>query len=177
MIDRLLPVGARKRFALRIRDRHNRHFAELLINRHQIGEVEPAMESCHMCSRVSARQREMKIIGMKVNDVEPRRPLEYLFEHHVVMSKRVEYIVQPQGTLARRYELRCSDRIAACEERDLVSLRHQFFGKVGNDALSTAVSPWRHTFIKRRNLGDFHFGSFVNINAPKRCRSRLVRKP
>ena|SRR5688572_8189154 len=159
MIDGLLPVGARKRFALRIRDRHNRHFAELLIERHQVGKIEPAMKSCQVRNRMPPGKREMKVIGMKVNNVEPRRPLEYLFEHHVVMRKRIKYIVEPQGTLARRYKLRRGDRIAACEERDLVSLRHQLLSKVGNDALSTAIRSRWHTFIERRDLGDFHFGS------------------
>src|SRR5688572_2446313 len=101
----------------------------------------------------------MKVIGMKVDDVKTGRSLENLFEHNIVMSKRVEHIVETQGSLARRYELRRSDRIAAGEERDLVSLSHQLLGQVRNDPFSAAISSRWHTFIKRRDLRDFHSGS------------------
>jgi hypothetical protein len=49
-------------------------------------------------------------------------------------------MVESQGMPAARYELRRSDRVAAGEERDLVSLRHQLFSQIGNDPLSAAVS-------------------------------------
>ena len=156
MINRVLPVGTGKRFALRIGDRHDRHFAKFFVQGHQVGKIEPAMQGCHMWNRVSTSQREMNVIGMKVNNVKTRRPLEHLFEHNVVMSKRVKYIVETQGSSAPRYQLRRSDRVAAGEESDLVSLPHQLLSQIGNYPLGAAIGSRRHTLVQRGHLRNCH---------------------
>src|SRR5256885_14452577 len=54
------------------------------------------------------------------------------------------------------HQLRAGHRIAAGEERHLVPLAYQFFGKPGYDSLRSSVKFGRNTFIKRRNLGNSH---------------------
>src|SRR5882757_4899733 len=70
MINRPHPLSLRQWAALRMRNGDNRHIGKLVVNRRQIGQVEPAVQGGNVRKRSATRQREVKIIDMEMNDVE-----------------------------------------------------------------------------------------------------------
>ena len=95
---------------------------------------------------------------MKVENVEligsPADPVE----HPEVIDERVlDLAVEPQSFLAAGLQASGGPRIAAGEQRHLVSLPNQFFRHIGDDPLGATVEPWRTAFVERRYLRDFHY--------------------
>src|SRR5262249_48796271 len=75
-----LPVEVRKRAALGARNRADGHFRVLAIERHQIGEIEPPVERAELASPIPAAERKMKVVDVKVNDVEIQTTRKNLLE-------------------------------------------------------------------------------------------------
>ena len=94
---------------------------------------------------------------MKVENVELIGSPAYPVEHPQVIDERVlDLAVEPQGVIATRFQHRGRLRIAAREQRHLVSVPNQLVGDVGDDPLGATVEPRRTAFVERRNLRDFH---------------------
>ena len=53
-----------------MRNGDNRHIGKLVVNRRQIGQVEPAVQGGQVRKRSATREREVKIVDMEMDDVE-----------------------------------------------------------------------------------------------------------
>ena len=77
---------------------------------------------------------------MEVNDVVIGGAVKDLFELNEVMRKRIDdTFIEAQRALAARHQARSRDRIAAREERHVVTEGNQFLGQIRNDTFRTAV--------------------------------------
>ena len=130
---------------------------KVAVEGHEVGQVEPAVERRHRGSGDSAQQRELHEVDVEVQDVEVLRALADLLQHQQVVRQRIAHrrveaergggaFDQPGARLG----------IAAGEEGDVVALRHQLLGQVGDDALGAAVEPGRDALGQGRDLGDLH---------------------
>jgi hypothetical protein len=80
----------RQRRALRIRDRDERQLTELLVQRHQIGQIETAVHRGQMRRVHSTREREVQWRDVIVDDVELLRTLRDLLDHQHVRGERID---------------------------------------------------------------------------------------
>jgi hypothetical protein len=157
VINGRLPVHPRQRFTLRIGDRNNRDFRELAVQRNEVGDIEPSVQRGDMGVAGAARQRKMQVVDVEVQHVEIVRLLHNPFEHQDVMRELVDAMrVEPQRARARRDEPRRRFGVAAREERDIVTLRHQFLREVGNDSLGAAVILRGDALVKGCYLRNSH---------------------
>ncbi len=106
-------------------------------------------------------RREMQKIDMKMQDVEfasaPQHPVQH---QHMVRDRVPHRRVQPESAWDARHKLRPRLRIARCEERHLMALRHQLLGQIGYDPFGAAIKARRAAFRQRRDLGNSHPASF-----------------
>src|SRR6266404_9797880 len=79
-----------------MRNGDNRHIGELVVNRRQIGQVEPAVQGGNVRKRSATRQREVKIIDMEMNNVELVEALKNLLQKNDMMSKGVYCLAQSE---------------------------------------------------------------------------------
>src|SRR5580700_3079678 len=70
--------------------------------------------------------------------------------------------IQSQRLGTARHQLGTGHRVAAGEQRDLVSLPNQLLGKVRHDPLSATIQLGRHSLGKRGYLRNSHH----DISAP-----------
>jgi hypothetical protein len=151
------PVRLRQRRALAVRDRDERHIAELVVERRELRQVETAVHRRHGLARERAKQREVHVLEVEVQDVELVRATAHLLEHQRDRGERVaDRGIEAQRAPRARDEIRRGLRLAAREERDVVAEPHQLFGEVGHHALRAAVQPRRDALRKRGDLGDLH---------------------
>src|SRR5690348_13655900 len=90
------PIRECQRLSLGIRNRDQRHIGKFMIERRQVGQIEPSMQSCRLSQSAAARQRKMQIVDMKMNNIELLCPLKHLLKHCDVMRKRVDCFSQTQ---------------------------------------------------------------------------------
>ena len=97
-----------------------------------------------------ARNREMKIVDVKVNDVEfvASNQFDDLVEHHKMMRELIDtpFVESQRSGTARNKPCIC-DRITASEQSDIVTLVNQLLGEIRNDALGTAIELWWDAFV------------------------------
>ncbi len=130
---------------------------KLAVERLQVGEIKPAVQRGQVSSAVVARQGEMEIIDVKMDQVEPVRVLKDLFEQDNVVRELVHAsVVEPKRTGARSDQLGLRHRIAAGEQGDVVPLSYEFLGQIRDDALGASITVGRNAFIKRSDLCDSH---------------------
>src|SRR4026209_1732332 len=89
MMNCALPIQPRERNALRARDGNNGHVPELSVERYQIREVQPAVQSSEMKSILSSEERKMQIVRMKMDEVKSIGTVQYLRDHGVVKSQGI----------------------------------------------------------------------------------------
>ena len=94
---------------------HERQLAELLVERHQIGQIEAAVDRGEMRRRHAPGQRKVQRGHVKVEDVEVVGALHDLFDHQHVSGKWIHAPGQPLRPLAYRHEGAGGARIATCE--------------------------------------------------------------
>jgi hypothetical protein len=94
------------------------------------------------------RQRVVKIVDMKVDDVELIAPAQHFFEREIVIRERISDVApKPQRALADGHQTGACDRIAACEQRHLVSAFHQLFCQIRDNPLCSPVFLRRHALV------------------------------
>jgi hypothetical protein len=76
------PCYAGKRQSLRLGDRNQRCIAEPAVERLQVREIEPAMQSRNSTASKVAKVRKVHQIGVKMQDVEFGSPLAHFFKLH-----------------------------------------------------------------------------------------------
>ena len=146
--------------ALRPRNRHHRNIFKLAVQRNHVRKIQAPVKRSQMIQPPFAAQSKMKVVRMKVDDVELASVFSHLLQHQDVMRQIIAAIrIRSQRSRAARYQSRARLGIAAGKERDFVSETNQFFGQPGNDALSSTISRRWDSFIERRNLGNIHEGS------------------
>src|SRR4029450_9793453 len=99
----------------------------------------------------------MKLVDMEVEDVELPRHTAQLVQHDHAVRNWIPYRgIEAQGLFATGHETCRSNGVGAGEQCNVMALRHEFLGQIGDNALSAAVKPRRHAFDQRRNLGNPH---------------------
>src|SRR6266853_674433 len=127
MVNRPHPLRLRQWTPLRMRNGDNRHISKLVVNRRQIGEIEPAVQCGHVRKRSPTRQREVKIVDMEMNNVELVKALKDFLQQDDMMSKGVYRLAQSQRARGDWNQVRGCLGIATGEKCDLFSLPHEFF--------------------------------------------------
>ena len=106
----------------------------------QLEGVLPGVQGRQRHVRRPGEYGKMDEVGVKVHDVEAMRGALDLLEHgHMIGKVVASGWVEPQRLFGARYQLGGRIRIAACEERDLMTLPDQFLGEVGDHALGAAI--------------------------------------
>src|SRR5437764_1970844 len=146
-----------------MRNRNNRHIGELVVNRRQIGQVEPAVQCRNVRKRRATREREVKIIDMEMNDVELVEALKDFLQQDDMMGKGVYCLAQSQRARGDWNQVRGCLGIATGEKCNLFSLPHELFGQIRDNAFRSAVTVWRDALIERRYLSDFHSCKMTSI--------------
>src|SRR5207249_10766520 len=96
MVNRAHPMSLRQWTPLRMRNGDNGHIGKLVVNRRQIGQVEPAVQGGHLRKRSATREREVKIVDMEMNNVELVESLIDFFQYDDMMVKLVHGFVLSQ---------------------------------------------------------------------------------
>ena len=105
------------------------------------------MQCGHGAAREFVKNREVKLVNVKVQDVELRCHLTHFVEHqHVVRNGIAHRWIEPKSMCAARHELGAGDGIPAGEQRDVMALRHQCLGEIADDSLRASVEARRHRF-------------------------------
>jgi hypothetical protein len=159
VVDGCNPVRAGQRGALGVGDGHDRHVAELAVQRLQVGDVEATVEGRQLRHRRSPRQRKVLVVHVKVDRVEFTGALRNVFQHQDVMRRLVDAVlVEPERTPAAGDEVRLRLRVSARKQRHVVSLPDELLRQVRDDALGAAVVLGRHALEQGRDLGNAHRG-------------------
>src|SRR6059058_365161 len=127
MVNRAHPMSLRQWTPLRMRNGDNGHIGKLVVNRRQIGQVEPAVQGGHLRKRSATREREVKIVDMEMNDVELVKALKDLLQQDDMMGKGVYRLTQSQRPRGDWNQVRGCLGIAAGEKRNLFSQPHELF--------------------------------------------------
>src|SRR6267143_5554643 len=146
-----------------MRNRDNGHVGKLVVERRQIGQVEPAVQGGHVRKGSATRQREMKVVDMEMNDVELIEALKDLLQQEDMMGKGVDCLAQSQRARRDWNQVCGCLGIAAGKKCDLFSLPHELFRQIRDNALRSAVTVWRDAFIERRYLSYFHNCTMTSI--------------
>ena len=130
---------------------------ELLEQRQQVGQVQPAVQRCHVRHRERPARRKLQKPGVEVDDVEQRRHAGHAVDQDQVIGEPVAARrVQAHGLRSDRHERRSCLRIAARKQGDFMSEGYQRIGEVCHDTFSAAVRFRRHAFDQRGNLCNTH---------------------
>src|SRR4029079_19277657 len=81
------PLSLRQWAPLRMRNGNNRHIGKLVVNRRQVGQVEPAVQCGNVRKRSATREREVKIVDMEMNAVELVETLKDLLQQDDMMGE------------------------------------------------------------------------------------------
>ena len=89
---------------------------EALVQRHEVGQVEPAVQRRQAGRGAPARQRVVGDVDVKVDHVEGLRRLEHHVHHDGVPDQRVRFVrIQPQAARHHGNQVGRSDLVAAGE--------------------------------------------------------------
>jgi len=119
--------------------------------------MDQAVQGRHARTGEAPQDREVEKVAMKMKDVKAvALPEHELHKPNVVGECLANLFVTPECFRATRHESSRGLRVAAGEERDLVTLADHLFSQVRNHPLRAAVKFRRNAFIERGNLGDPH---------------------
>ena len=127
MINCPHPLSLRQWAPLRMRNGDNRHIGKLVVNRRQVGQVEPAVQCGNVRKRSATREREVKIVDMEMNDVELVETLKDLLQQDDMMGEGVHCLSQSQRSRTDWNQVRGCLGIAAGEKCNLFSQPHELF--------------------------------------------------
>ena len=86
-------------------------------------------------------------------------------------------VAQTEGASTRRTQARPGDRVAAGEQRDVVSEVDQRLGEIRNNPLRSAMQPRWHALVQRRDLGDSQLCLPLSGKRPAEVRPHSARFP
>jgi len=130
---------------------------EDLVDRLELGQVEPAVQRGEIGHARATHDRESEIVDMEVDDVELVGAAGQLLEHadvrcQIVANRRVE----AQRVGPARLELRGRLAVGAGEQGDVMPELDQLVAEISDDPLGAAIEQRRHRLAERRDLGDPH---------------------
>ena len=159
VMDRCGKIGIRDRRPLCVRDRHEWHIAETEIERSEVGKILSAMQRCHSAIGSRPKQREMKLIDMKMQDVELVGAFADAIEHKHIVGNWIAYVrIKPQCGRYTGYEAGRGDGVATGEKSHIVTKANELFGEIRDDPFSSTICSRRHALDERCYLGDLHEG-------------------
>ena len=122
-------------------------------------QVQPSVHGREERHTKPAEQREMPPVDVRVDDVEILGPLRNRLQQDGTDGTRIGAL-SSKAKRARpdRVKLAARPRIAAREQRNVVSEFDQFVDQPGDHPLRPAVELRRHAFGQRSDLGDAHNG-------------------
>ena len=157
MVNRGGPADIGQRFALAVRDRHQRHLREHAVDRGELGQIEAAVQGGDERHVLAGEHRVRPIIDVEVQHVEPVGALAHILDHQGVGGDPVADVrIEPQRTRPGRVQFGRGGGVAGSEQSDVVPHLHQGFGERIHDTLAAAVKLRRHGLEQGRNLGDTH---------------------
>jgi hypothetical protein len=99
----------------------------------------------------------MKLVDMKVQNVEFFRELAYPVEHqHVIRGLVADIAVEAQSHGCAAHELCSADGVRAREQGHLMPQPDQFIREIRDNSLCSTIKPRRHALHERRDLRNFH---------------------
>src|SRR5690606_40034385 len=114
-----------------------------------VADVEAAVQRGHRPVCDIGEQRQMPALGVKVQDVELVHSLADLAQHVKVRGNVPrEAVIEPDCLAAAGNEPGVAPAVSAREQGNLVSAPDEFVGKMGNNALGTAVEARRYAFVE-----------------------------
>jgi len=120
------PPRVGQRLSLGVRDGDHRYIAEFSIQRAQLVEIEPSVQSGHVRALDPADDGEVELRDVEVDDIELVGALSDLFQHEHMRGQGVFTIcVQTERSAADRYELGRRPGIPAGKQRHVVTLPHE----------------------------------------------------
>jgi hypothetical protein len=123
-------------------------------------KVQPAVQRGQERRRLPAEQRPRIIIEMEVQEVEFLIVafLPHALQHHHVQRVGIaDGSVEAQRLRPGRIEFCRRLRVAAGEQRDVVSQRYEFLGQPVHHPFGAAVEFGWNSLRQRRDLRDAHF--------------------
>src|SRR5262249_13174589 len=129
MINRGNVASRRCRLALRVRDRHERHFAKVAIEYLQVGKVLSPMKRGQRPVSDRPEDRKMKLVDMEMKNVELVGPFADFVEHDEIVRDRVSNRRrEPKRRTCAGHEFGRGQRVTACKQSDAVTLPDEFLG-------------------------------------------------
>jgi hypothetical protein len=139
-------------------------------------QVETPVQRGDEGNRLAGEQRKRIVVQVKMHEIEIGRAPMHALEHHYVQGVRVAHrFIVAYRPRPRSVELRLGARVAACEQRHLVTERNQFVGEPVDDALRAAIELRRNRLGERSDLGDVRVVQAPVSPAPRRWRFLKAR--
>ena|ERR1700730_5811593 len=99
----------------------------------------------------------MKIIDVKVDQIELIRIVKNLFHHQSVMCNGIDAIgIEPKRFFARGNQPCVGYRVATGKQGNVVPEQNELLREPGDDSLRSPIKSRRNAFIKWRDLGNPH---------------------
>ena len=112
---------------------------ESVVDRVEVGKVEPAVQGRHALVGEVLKQRILQEIDMEMDHVELIGPSADGVEHHEVAGDVVADAGEPQPLRNARHERGRGLGVPARKQRDLVALGHQLLGEPRDDPLRPTI--------------------------------------
>ena len=129
-----------------------------LVDRHQVGDVETAVQRGHVWDALSYRQGKVQVVDMKMEEVKSRcLPKHVLEQHHAMRQLIYTLLIQAQRTRTGGDQVRLRDRIAAGKQGHLMALTDEFLRQIGDNTFSATVTLGWHAFEEGSDLRDLHW--------------------
>ena len=102
---------------------------------------------------------------MEVQEIEFIRLASDLLQHgHVQRVRVADRTVEAQRSRPERFKLRRGARVAACEQRHVMTERDQFLDEPLHDALGPSIELRWNRLGQRSDLGNAHGTFLLDIN-------------
>lgn len=164
MVDGPLPVCMGDGSALIVRDRYQRHLAVFLEELPQVRRVHHSVHRGQGRDLMSAHQRKMDVIAVKVNDVELAHVAKHEFQQSNMVGKHFAHLgIAPESPGTGFHELRTRLRVSARKQGHFMAKPYEYLGKIRDDTFAAAVKRGWHGFIQWRNLSDSHKRAVHNL--------------
>src|SRR5271165_2047555 len=125
---------------------------------------------------MACEQWEMKVVGVKVDDVECVCGARNTIERYEMIRERILALrVEPQRAFARSLQSPQRLRIATGEQGHLMPLTNEFFRQIRNHPLGAPIELWRTALVQRRNLRNPHFPKPYHVSF-RRFREAMIAK-
>src|ERR1700730_6898784 len=122
MVNCANPIQFREIAPLRIADRNDWYIAIVLINRIELGQIQPTMHCRNRGSRYQTRKWGTPVVEVRMDNIEVRIALVDVAKHpKLVGGTQAIEPIKPQGRGPSRMKGRTAGRIAGSKESHLMA--------------------------------------------------------